>query len=133
MTLNQTILKTFLLQFDEFITEVSLLFPNNKQIQTSKLYFEGLKKMNPKLMIISWQELVLKKYEKQIEEGDVSFFINKKYNDDFATTKWNEKEVSNINDKINELKETISELDDKTKETTMKYIINLTKLSKLYN
>ena len=133
---KSVILKTFLNQFSEFITDIVKIFPDDKDLVSTKVYFEGIRKYNPRLIITSWKILVADKYENVVEECDFSFFINKDYREDtdeFADKRnWGNYDYSYINKKINELREQVSNQCEINKEQSMKYIINLTRLSKLY-
>ena len=133
---KSVILKTFLNQFSEFIADVVRIFPDDKDLVATKVYFEGIRKYNPRLILTSWKILVADKYEKEVEKGDFSFFINKDYREDtdeFADKRnWGDYDYSYINEKINEIREQVSNQTEHNKQQSMKYIINLTRLSKLY-
>ena len=136
--MNKTIiLKTFLIQFQEFLESVVELFPNDREIISTKVYFEGLKRMNPKLLITSWKILITDRYGNEIENEDFEWLINKNYSEDTEYyAKSNNKvpeDYRAINDKIEELKDQLNKLSDNNKKCSMKYINNLTKLSKIYS
>ena len=122
------VLRGFLKQFDEFIEDVIRVCPGNKRFLTCKMYFDGLKKSNPRIIITSWKSMVSAVYREQIESGDVAFFINKDYSDD---TNW----VSNVDavtKGIEEIRMTVSSFSDENKIMAMKYVQNLLKLSDMY-
>tara|TARA_X000000368_G_scaffold63610_1_gene45184 strand:- start:14294 stop:14716 length:423 start_codon:yes stop_codon:yes gene_type:complete len=133
---KSVILTTFLNQFSEFITDIVRIFPDDKDLVSTKVYFEGIRKYNPRLILTSWKILVADKYEKEVEKGDFTFFINKDYSkdtDEFADKRnWGNYDYSYINEKINEIREQVSNQSENNKQQSMKYIINLTRLSKLY-
>jgi hypothetical protein len=136
MASNQQILKTFLEQFNEFLEEIVSVFPDDKELISGKIYFEGLRKINPRVIISYWKYLVADKYDENVETENIDFFINKNYNEDIETVakakNW-EGDYSYINNKIEAIRNQIVKLSDNNKKITMKYIINLTRLSKLYN
>lgn len=136
MASNQQILKTFLDQFNEFLEDIVNVFPNDKELVSGKMYFEGLRKINPRVIITYWKYLVANKYDDNVETENIDFFINKNYNEDIETIakarNW-DGDYSYINNKIEAIRDQIVKLSDNNKEITMKYIINLTRLSKLYN
>jgi hypothetical protein len=135
MSNKSIILKTFLKQFSEFLEDIVKIFPHDKEIITAKVYFEGLKKVNPRLLITSWKVIVADNYEEQIINGDYNFFIEKDYNEDIEEVakrrNWDD-DYSYINENIETLRSKIANESEYNKEMSMKYLINLTKLSKLY-
>jgi len=136
MASNQQILKTFLDQFNQFLEDIVAVFPNDKELVSGKMYFEGLRKINPRVIITYWKYLVADKYDENVETENIDFFINKNYNEDIETIakarNW-DGDYSYINNKIEAIRDQIVKLSDNNKKITMKYIINLTRLSKLYN
>ena len=133
---NNQILKTFLSQFNEFLEDILRIFPDDQDLITAKIYFDGIRKINPKIIIHYWKYLIAQKYDYQVENENIDFFIEKDYvNDieDIATKRKWEGDYSYINDKINVLRNSVRKQDESNKKITMKYIINLTRLSKLYN
>jgi hypothetical protein len=136
MASNQQILKTFLDQFNQFLEDIVAVFPNDKELVSGKMYFEGLRKINPRVIITYWKYLVADKYDENVETENIDFFINKNYNEDIETIakarNW-DGDYSYINNKIEAIRDQIVKLSDTNKKITMKYIINLTRLSKLYN
>jgi hypothetical protein len=136
MASNQQILKTFLEQFDQFLEDIVGVFPDDKELISGKMYFEGLRKINPRVIITYWKYLVADKYDDNVKTENIDFFINKNYNEDIETIakarNW-DGDYSYINNKIEAIRDQIVKLSDTNKKITMKYIINLTRLSKLYN
>jgi hypothetical protein len=136
MASNQQILKTFLEQFNQFLEDIVCMFPNDKEMVSCKIYFEGLRKINPRVIITYWKSLVADNYDDNVENENIDFFINKNYNEDIETVakarNW-DGDYSYINNKIEAIRNQIVKLSDNNKTITMKYIINLTRLSKLYN
>tara|TARA_B100000035_G_C21008076_1_gene558300 strand:- start:1312 stop:1725 length:414 start_codon:yes stop_codon:yes gene_type:complete len=133
---NSQILKTFLKQFNEFLEDILRIFPDDQDLITAKVYFDGIRKINPKLIINYWKYLIAYKYDDEVENENIDFFIEKDYvNDieDIATKRSWEGDYSYINDKITVIRDSVRKQDDNNKKITMKYIINLTRLSKLYN
>tara|TARA_A100001011_G_C14197345_1_gene794100 strand:+ start:696 stop:1109 length:414 start_codon:yes stop_codon:yes gene_type:complete len=133
---NSQILKTFLNQFNEFLEDILRIFPDDEDLITAKVYFDGIRKINPKLIINYWKYLIAHKYDDEVENENIDFFIEKNYiNDieDIATNRSWEGDYSYINDKITVIRDSVRKQDKNNKKITMKYIINLTRLSKLYN
>lgn len=127
-TQSQSILATFNEHFIEFVNDIVNVFPDNTDILSAKNSLILMRKANPKILIKIWVTHIVGKYQSVIEEGDLSFFINKDYNDDFTNTD----KSSKIIEAIDRLRTPIKMMTEKDQQTTMKYIQNLTKLSKIY-
>ena len=126
---KSTILKGFNGQFEEFMEDIELLFPENKDIKTSKTALGLLRKANPKKVISVWDRYICKKYYEQINNEDIDFFLSKDYSGDL---KMDEQSSSKIIDGINNILEPIKELDDVNKRKCFQYLKNLNELSKIY-
>jgi hypothetical protein len=124
-----SILTAFNDHFIEFVNDIINIFPNDKDILTAKNYFILIRKSNPKLIIKIWKKFISTKYEKEISSGDISFFIDKNYNDDLDGIENSDK----IMEAINRLRNPVKLMDDENRQKTMKYIQNLSKISSLYN
>ena len=87
-----------------------------------------MKETNPKLFIRTWYERIGSKYHTQVMDRDISFFLNKDYNDD----------ISNVGDSnmllkyINKFKESYDSFDTTVKETFLNFMISLTDKSFVY-
>tara|TARA_B100000900_G_C20565640_1_gene710948 strand:+ start:1466 stop:1840 length:375 start_codon:yes stop_codon:yes gene_type:complete len=108
----------------EFMDDVITILPDNLDIKTAKTFVEGLKRVNPKKLITSWYSCVTTPYKDIIENGDYTFFENKRYEGEVYTEYL--KTVDNI-------KTSVKLLDEENKKKAMKYVQNLTKISILYN
>jgi len=122
-----SILKAFGNHLIEFLEDVIRVFPENLDIKTGKTFIEGIKRVNPRRLVILWKECVLDLYEDQINDGDLNFFINKNYNSDLG---------ENSSDKgkqiIEDMKYLVKGASEANQQKAMRYIQNLTKLCKLY-
>ena len=125
---KQNILTIFNNHFIEFIEDVVSIFPNDVELVTVKNYFLLLRKSNPKLIITVFYNHVVVKYEKHIHNGDVSFFIEKDYQEDLTSNEHSDKIINSIN----RLRESIRLMNEKNKLNTIKYLQNLCKLSSSY-
>lgn len=127
---KSTILKAFNNHFFEFIDDMQNVFPENTDISAAKLALSAMRRMNPRLIIKIWYDYVVLKYDDNIQNGDISFFLNKDYSEDLVDMG----SYSNtIISKINVLREPIKNMGEENQEKSMKYIKNLNKMSKLYN
>jgi len=120
-----SLLKAFNNHLLEFVEDVIRIFPTNLDIKTGKTFIEGIKRVNPKKIITYWRDNILMLYEKEILEGDISFFINKDYKNDIGT----EAQTLKV---LEDIRKLVKETTKENKDKAMKYIQNLTKLCKLY-
>ena len=120
-----SLLKAFNNHLLEFVEDVIRIFPENLDIKTGKTFIEGIKRVNPKKIITYWRDNILNLYEREITEGDISFFINKEYRNDIGTEAQSLKVLEDI-------RKLVRETTQENKEKAMKYIQNLTKICKLY-
>ena len=70
-----SILKAFGNHLIEFLEDVIRVFPENLDIKTGKTFIEGIKRVNPRRLVILWKECVLDLYEDQINDGDLNFIV----------------------------------------------------------
>jgi len=120
-----SVLKAFNNHLLEFIEDVIRIFPENLDIKTGKTFIEGVKRVNPKKIITYWRDNILALYEKEILEGDITFFVNKDYRNDIGT----EAQTLKV---LEDIRVLVRETTKENKEKAMKYLQNLTKLCKLY-
>lgn len=126
---NSTVLKIFIKQFDEFIEDILKVYPEHPKLLKCKLYFDGLKKANPKIIIHVWKEFVNTKYRELINNGDVAFFLEKDFSEDIQ----NVNNASAVHREIEELRSIVKMMSEDNLNKSMKYVQNLTKLSDMYN
>ena len=120
-----SLLKAFNNHLLEFVEDVIRIFPENLDIKTGKTFIEGVKRVNPKKIITYWNDNILKLYETEISQGDITFFVNKDYRNDIGT------EVQSLK-VLEDIRNLVRGTTKENKEKAMKYIQNLTKLCKLY-
>ena len=120
-----SLLKAFNNHLLEFVEDVIRIFPENLDIKTGKTFLEGVKRVNPKKIITYWHDNILKLYETEISQGDITFFVNKDYRNDIGT------EVQSLK-VLEDIRNLVRGTTKENKEKAMKYIQNLTKLCKLY-
>ena len=129
---NPTLLTAFNDHFMEFVNDIHEVFPDDVDILSAKNSFSMVRKMNPKLLIKSWDSLVVGKYQSAIESGDLSFFMNKDYTRDLQDVP-NNPNAERIVSAIDRLRTPIKSMSADNQAKIMKYIQNLTKISNLYN
>lgn len=125
---KSTILKAFNDHFVEFVEDVARVFPNDKDVATTKNALFAIRKANPKLILLCWQEYVAVPYAQKIEDGDLSFFIEKDYSNDLRDMDGNDA----IMQKIDRLRGQVRTMTNDDQRKSMTYVQNLTKLSALY-
>jgi hypothetical protein len=88
-----------------------------------------IKQTNPKMFIKTWYDRIGSKYHAQVMQSDISFFLNKNYEED-VTIAGNDSNTLLIY--INKFKESYETLDENIKAKFMYYIITLTDKSFVY-
>lgn len=121
------ILTAFNDHFFEFLNDVQSVFPNDADILTAKNALLAFRKANPKLIVRIWTLLVVGKYKKEVEDGNIDFFINKDYATDVSSANNSDK----ILEAIDRLRQPIKQMTPENQAKSMKYIQNLTKLAEL--
>lgn len=122
------LLSAFNNHLTELVEALIEIMPEDAELKTAQVSISTLRRMNPRLIIPIWKTYVLDNYEKQIEEGNIKFFLEKDYAEDVK----NEGNAKEILDKITIIKRRINELSQENTQKTILYIQNLTKLCKLY-
>lgn len=126
---NKTVLKAFNDHFVEFVDDVAAVFPENKDVATTRTALTAIRKANPRLILMCWKEYVSVPYAQKIDDGDLSFFIEKDYSGDLKDMDGNEA----IMQKIDRLRSQVRAMSEENQRKSMTYVQNLTKLSNLYN
>jgi len=121
------ILTAFNDHFLEFVNDILRVFPNDPDVLTAKNSFLAARKANPKLIVRALKLYVVEKYRKEIESGNIEFFINKDYTNDASVSPCSDK----VTEAIDRLREPIKLMNPADQAISMKYMQNLTKLSDL--
>ena len=114
--------------FVEFLSDIQRVFPEDVDILTAKNALLTIRKTNPKIIVKIWTTCVVGEYKKEIDAGDIAFFINKDYTKDIATSTSSDK----ITESIDRLRNPVKQMSVEDQAKVMKYIQNLTKLATLY-
>jgi hypothetical protein len=126
---KSSILKAFNTLFFEFLDDMITIYPT-KEIKYARDTFEILKKANPTIIIKYWYKDVYAKYSEQIENRDITFFIEKDYSKDIRSSEQSSQKVLEM---IEVVRTTIRDMDSTNKEHCADYVVNLSKLSKIYS
>lgn len=115
-----TALKTFFVQMNTILENLSDMFPEDADFPTFKLFLGTLQKTNPGVVVKIFYENVTSKYEAQILARDEAFltaYEGAEYGADVA-------------DIISKVKSYWSVLDDQTKDSLWQYMYILNELCK---
>ena len=127
---KSTILKAFNSQLEEFLEDIEILFPENKDIRTTKTGLMMMRKANPKKMVSVWYRYICIKYEDEIEKENLEYFLTKDYSTDL---KMEDGAASKVMDSIDKLRAPLRELDPENTKKCIQYLKNLNQLSKIYS
>ena len=124
------LLKTFNKQLTEFIDDVSQIFPGEKDVIVLSTFMKTVMYGKPRAIIEVWYNYITLKYNKEIEDGEIEYFLNKDYSEDLQSSPGSSETL----DTINKLRTTIKLAFDQkeNREKTIKYMQNITKLANLY-
>jgi hypothetical protein len=81
------------------------------------------------MIVKIWKKYVVDKYGEQFDSNNISFFIEKDYNEDLTNTD----QPSKIMKSIDRLRDPIKSMNSANQSKTMKYLQNLKKLCCLYH
>lgn len=93
----QVLLTAFNDSFEEFVDIVVDWFPTDADILGTKTVLSVMRKTNPKLIVKAWYSYVSQKYSKEIDNGDISFFIDKDYKSDLSDNPNSDQIIDSIN------------------------------------
>jgi hypothetical protein len=124
------ILGAFNDHFIQFVEDIQIVFPDNLDIATFRTALTKIRKANPRLIISGFKEHVAEIYRKEIEKGNINFFIDTDYKSHLIE---NSIQSSNmILEKIDCLREPVRNMNHAEQQKVIKYLQNLTKLSDMY-
>ena len=124
-----TYLKAFNNQFEEFLEDIEVIFPTNHDIKTTKTGLLMLRKANPKMIISVWYRYIYSKYQAEIENENIEYFLTKDYSTDL---KMDQGASNKVLEGIDKIRNPMRELDDDNKSKCIQYLKNLNKLSEIY-
>jgi accessory colonization factor AcfC len=125
--MTNNLLTAFNDHFMDFINDIQSVFPEDLDILTAKNALTLVRKANPKMIVKIWKVYIANKYKREIESGNLEFFMNKDYSSDVSVAANSDK----IMESINRLRDPIKNMSKENQDKVMKYIQNLSKLSEL--
>ena len=124
-----SVVSAFNNHFMELVNDISSVFPDDLDVLSAKNSLIAIRKMNPKILIKSWDIFVVSKYRKEIDDGDISYFLDKDYSQDVAANP-NSKRIIEA---IDRLRGPIRSMTADNQAKILKYLQNLSKLTIIYN
>ena len=128
MQQKSNIVTAFNNHFADFVNDICTVFPNDVDLISAKNTFVMIRKANPRMTLAIWEKYVNNKYSKEIEKGDISFFLSKNYMVDLT----NSSNPKKIVEAIDRLRTPILSMSHTNQQKIMKYMQNLSKISQLY-
>ena len=125
--MSNNLVSVFNDHFNEFVNDIQSVFPEDPDILTAKNAFLTVRKANPKLLVKIWVKYIYTPYMRQIEAGDIQFFLTKDYSSDLVIND----NADKIMESIDRLRNPVKEMTPDNQAKTMKYIQNLSKLAML--
>ncbi len=129
MSNNSLVIQAFFKHFDEFMDDILRVYPDNKKYLKLRMYFDALKKANPRMLLMCWKSMLTEPYRKEIESGDISFFMNKDYTEDVD---WVNKRHK-CAEQVAELRASVRDMSPDNVSKAMTYVQNLSKIGDLYS
>jgi hypothetical protein len=123
------LLNAFNDQLADLFIDITNVFPDNIDIKSAQNTLILVRKANPKMVIKIWKTYIVDKYSDAIDSNDISFFIEKDYNEDLT----NADQSNKIMASIDRLRDPIKSMNSTDQAKTMKYLQNLKKLCCLYH
>ena len=129
--MNKTqVIETFNTHFIEFMNDIELVVPTDKEISTARKSITKGLVFNSKMVIKSFNEYFTDIYGSQIEEGNLDFFINSDYKTNIKLIK--NKDAIVFFERIDCLRLPIKSMNESEKNKVIQYLQNLKKIGELY-
>lgn len=123
------ILTAFNDHFIEFFEYVEGLFPDNTSVSSAKNAILSFRKMNPRIIMIVFYNSINKMYRDQIASGNLNYFAQKDYTNEVNSLS----NADTLIQKINSLREPVSNMSKTEQQHVIKYLNNLITLSDMYH
>lgn len=128
-TQKSSVVKGFNSYFQDMFDNILEVYPDNLEIIMGKNTFKTINQFNPTTLIKGWYQFVVGPYHELIEAGNIDFFFEKDYTNDLAylTT------ANDVLKIIERVRNPLRDIGEKNMQHIKKYLLNLSKLSILYN
>jgi hypothetical protein len=126
---KKKILETFNSHFREFVDDVYRIFPNDSTISMISKSLSVIMMVSKKQVIQVFKTSIVDCYLKEIESGELSFFIEKNYKDDVSSGGYS---TDIVLEKIEYIKGLVKEMNSEEQQNVIKYFQNLTTLCNMY-
>tara|TARA_B100000214_G_C23892548_1_gene592520 strand:- start:515 stop:910 length:396 start_codon:yes stop_codon:yes gene_type:complete len=123
-----SIVKNFNKVLMQFVDEILVVFPKDRQVKLGKMVLIGIKKVNPSLLIRYWYDCIYVPYYPEIEKGNIDYFIEKDYSEDMKIFK----DPKYFMKAIDKFRQPIREMDYENKHKALIYVQTLCKMSFVY-
>ena len=120
-------------QFLAFLDDIIIVFPEDSDIKYLRKMVADVQKKNVKIIPTMWRNCVVRFYKKTIMEGNIDYFIQKKYDADLENAGITTGNILDLNTIIDRLRGPIAAMSNANKTKTMHYMRNLTVISELIN
>ena len=122
------LLNTFNNHFKEMVNDVSTIYPNDLLLKMLNKSLNLLFMVSKKKIIIFFKDYIISKYYDEIMNGDLSFFINKNYDNELS----DDYKSNNIIQNIEYVKSLVKNLEESEQVKIISYFKNLITICKLY-
>lgn len=127
---KKVVLDAFNKHFYELVEDVSRIFPNDMTIIIIKNSLSLINMVKKNQIIQVFKTNIIDCYSKEIEKGDLSFFIDKDYKQDVINGGGSNLDF--ILEKIEYIKGLVKLMNKEEQEIIIKYFKNLTNLCNVY-
>lgn len=109
---------------DEMVDDLLRAMPGDPDILSAQAGIATSRRMNVSSLVRAWPEYT-RRYSREIDGGDIRFFIEKDYAADLPTG-------SSAHGAIDRIRERAATLDESDQRKVMRYVKNLSTLAELY-
>jgi hypothetical protein len=128
---KKEILEAFNKHFCEFVEDVYRVFPTDSVISVLNKSVSVYMMVYKKSVIQIFKRDIVDRYLNEIEKGDLTFFIDKNYQEDVSNGDF-KNNADFIMNKIDYIKTLVLKMSKDEQENIMKYFQNLTTICNLY-
>lgn len=124
---RKMLLQVFNEQLTEFVEDIRRVFPTNVDIKTAQSFITTAIASTPRLLAKVWFRHMVVPYRVQIDAGDISFFINKNYEQDVQHLAFMDGAVTDdVTAIIERFREPVRNMSPQDQQHSMKHIQQLT-------